>query len=132
MKRKDLINEVSRLLSYLKANIENDNALGLNDINKIAEDVIIPIFNEVYDTQFFNLNKSEYDNFPGVDIANGKIAYQITSSSTIEKVKDTLLTYLKYDLHQQFDEIKIFILTKKQRSYSLSSIDKITKSMLGN
>lgn len=130
MKRKDLINEVSRLLSYLRANIENDNAIGLNDINKIAEDVIIPIFTEIYDTEFYNLNKSNYDNFPGVDITNGSIVFQITSSSSIVKIKDTLSTYLKYNLHQEFDEIRIFILTKKQRSYSLPAIKKITNKII--
>jgi hypothetical protein len=124
-------NRIFHLLSTLVVQIEGIASLGRTDINQIAENVLIPVFEEVYGyTELQNLNFSEDANFPGIDLGDKKarVAIQVTSTPDSEKVKHTLLKFVEHKLYRQYDHLIIYILTRKQKSYSGAGYDEIIQS----
>ncbi len=116
-KSQDRINE---LMSRFVAQVKGATAMSKTDINIVSENVLIPLFSEIYGhSDLRNLNVSESPNFPGIDLADDKtrIAYQITSTSGSKKIKDTLKTFVDRKLYEKYDHLIIYILTEKQRTY---------------
>ena len=90
------------------------------------------LFRELFGlTQLRNLNYEEKQNYPGIDLADdqARIAVQVTSTSSLGKIKDSISTSLKYKLNEKYDRLIVFILTKKQTSYSQTAIDQITNNV---
>ena len=116
-KSQDRINE---LMSIFVTQVRGATAMSKTDINSVSENVLIPLFSEIYGhSDLRNLNVSESPNFPGIDLADEKTrtAYQITSTSGSKKIKDTLKKFVKYKLYEKYDHLIIYILTEKQRTY---------------
>jgi hypothetical protein len=91
------------------------------DINLVSETILIPLLAEVYGYEDLeNLNDTEGENYPGIDLGDkaARVAIQVTATANSEKVKDTLRTFVKYRLYEQYDKLIIYILTEKQQSYS--------------
>lgn len=136
MKQVGLIQEISDLLIQFSKEVKDKGKLKLTDINILSEDVLVPIFSIVYDTNFKNLN-NEKANYPGIDLASDEhiiyggsaknIAIQVTSSNDINKIKKTLKQYIEKEFYKKFDDIYIFILTEKQENYQKKSIEEINK-----
>ena len=102
--------------------------MGMQDINRLAENILIPLFSEVFNySNLKNLNKTEKPNFPGIDLGDkvARVAFQITASSDNDKVKDTLQKFVSYGLYNQYDRLIIYILTEKQKTYSGSGFEEI-------
>lgn len=126
MKHISLINEFREELISLSREIETSSSMGHFDINKVCEDLVCGLFRELFGlAQLRNLNNEGKQNFPGIDLADDKarIAIQVTSTSNIGKIKDSVTTFLKYKFNEKYDRLIVFILTKKQPSYSQSAID---------
>jgi hypothetical protein len=103
------------------------------DINLVSETVLIPLFVEVYGYEALeNLNLTEGENYPGIDLGDkvAKVAIQVTATANSEKVKDTLRTFVKYKLYEQYDRLIIYILTEKQQSYSGKGYQEIIQDKL--
>ena len=49
-----------------------------------------------------------------------KVAFQITSTADIDKIKGTLESFSKYKLDQQFDVLYIYIITHKKEKYNVT------------
>jgi len=136
MKQVQLIQNISNYLLQFSKEVKDKGKLKLTDINIISEDVLVPILSIIYDTNLKNLN-DEHANYPGIDLASDehityagnqkKIAFQITSSSGITKIKKTLKQYVKKEFYNKFDDIYIYILTKKQDQYHQKSVEEINK-----
>jgi len=129
--QKSLI-RIAELLSRFKiqTNILNSNAQ--LDINIIAEDILIPILNITYNCSLTNAKYSENDTkFPAIDLIDrhNKIAFQITSTSTIRKVRKTIEGIVKNNFHNQFDNFYIYIITQKQKSYDKTVLLEATKGL---
>ena len=102
--------------------------MGHFDVNKVCEDVFCGIFRELFGFKNLrNLNEEEKKNFPGIDLADdeARVAIQVTSDKTLEKIKTSLEIIIKYALHERFDRIIFYILTRKQGSYLQSSINAV-------
>jgi hypothetical protein len=100
------------------------------DINLVSETILIPLFVEVYGYEALeNLNRTEGENYPGIDLGDkvARVAVQVTAKANSEKVKDTLRTFVKYRLYDQYDRLIIYILTEKQQSYSGKGYQEITR-----
>lgn len=104
-------------LSALQSQIEMRGQVGLFDLNKFCEDFIKEVLNVCYNYSLVNLN-TERSNEPGLDLGDlkQKIAYQVTSTATSDKVNKTLLKVTDDQL-KQYTTIRILILGKKQNSY---------------
>ena len=105
--------------------------MGQTDINKISETILIPLFAEVYSCKNLNnLNVTEHANYPGIDLGDevAKVAFQITSTPGIDKVKDTLQKFADYGLYEKYDKLIIYILTERQKSYSKTAFEPIIQN----
>ena len=128
MKHLQLINQFREEITKLSREVELSVAMGHYDINKICEDVFCDVLMEIFSfKKLRNLNKEEKKNFPGIDLADdeAKVAIQVTSDKTLDKIKDSLTTFISHNLHKKYNRIIFYILTEKQRSYSQASINKI-------
>jgi len=123
------LDRIIELLRIFREEVEDHNEADRYDINRLSEDVLVPIFRDVFNCQFLrNLNR-ETKNFPGIDLADAheRIAFQITSDNSLEKVKETLRKVITHQGHLLHDQIYVYILRLKQKSYNKKSIQEITK-----
>ena len=119
---------ISELMSKFVLEIQSARAMDRTDINRVSENVLIPLLSEIYGrTDLRNLNVSEDPNFPAIDLGDKKTktAYQITSTSSSEKIKDTLKKFVKYKLYAEYDRLVIYILTEKQETYQGRGFEEI-------
>jgi tetratricopeptide (TPR) repeat protein len=130
----DVDNEIAVQFAYFVAEVKAFGAMDRRDINRVAQNVLVPIFNEIYGySQLRNLDVGTGGNFPGIDLADdaARVAVQVTSTPTLEKVKHTLEQFLQDRpefepaLANRYDRVIIYILTEKQKSYSQQSIDSV-------
>ncbi|MTH15888.1 SMEK domain-containing protein [Flavobacterium sp. LC2016-01] len=116
--------EISEIKEYIKKwiyEIEISNSLNYFDINKVAEGVCLRLLNLIYKYNLKDLNKEKI-NFPGVDLGNtvsSKIAFQITSESSANKIKKTLKTFEEFELSKKFTNgVRFLILSTKKKKFS--------------
>lgn len=127
MKQVEIENQLREVVSRLMTEVDLATKQGRLDLNLISEDAWIPILKEVYQCpNLVNLNR-KHKNFPGIDLGDeqDRVAFQVTSSTDLEKVKSTLEQFKKRNYKNAFDELYIFTLRAKQKSYSQEAIDKV-------
>ncbi|SHK04499.1 SMEK domain-containing protein [Pseudozobellia thermophila] len=126
MNKKNTIERIAELIARFRAEVETLNSQNLYDINIHAENVIIPILNYVYGLSLKNANLEE-KNYSAIDLIDyeNRVAIQVTSTANSEKVKHTLEQYKKHKQRDEFDSLLIYIITKKQKTYSDKKFDKI-------
>lgn len=133
MKHSELLNQFREELSSLSREVEASVAMGHYDINKICEDVFCGVFRDLFGFENLrNLNEDEKQNFPGIDLADdeARVAIQVTSDKTLQKVKNSLKTIIDHGLYKKYDRVIFYILTRKQSSYSASGLNKICEKKL--
>ncbi len=132
MNRKDRIDEIVKYSARFVGEVDGYNKIGKYDINLHAEHFLVPVLNSVFDLKLENLNSTKKNNFPAVDLADFKnrVAFQVTSTSSSQKIKDTLEKFDKYNLNDHFDVIYFYILTKKQDKYPDEKFDELKTSSL--
>lgn len=121
---------IVELMAIFVAQIKGATAMSRTDINRVSELVLIPLLSQIFNYENLkNLNHTVGDNYPGIDLADeeARVAFQITSSSNNEKIKDTLRKFKKYKLFEKYDRLIIYILTEKQKSYSNKGYKEITQ-----
>lgn len=126
MNRQQKILKIGELLARFVAEVKIFTDSNLYDVNIHAENVLIPLLNELYGIRTENLNATQKKNFPAVDLADftNRIAFQVTATSNITKVNETLDKFTSHGLNSSFDSIYFFILTERQKTYSIDSIKK--------
>ena len=126
MGRIDCINKIITHAARFVLEVEGFNCTGQDHINIHAENFLIPVLNEVFNLNLENLNSTQKKNFPAIDLADFKnrVAFQITATSSLEKIKSTLKTFFENRLNQYFDSIYFYIITEKKDSYKK---DKLTE-----
>ncbi|MBM3181092.1 MAG: hypothetical protein FJZ86_12150 [Chloroflexi bacterium] len=110
---------ISELIALFRLSIENDIAMGLFDKNRLAEDILVPIFREIYSyKKLINLNPKG-GNFPGIDLGDSaaKVAFQITSDTSSEKIKDTLKKFVAHKHYRHYKHLIVYSITKKQPNH---------------
>lgn len=122
-------NELREVVSRITCQVNLATKQGRLDVNLSLEDALIPVLKEVFSlARLVNLN-SKQKNFPGIDLGDehDRVAFQVTSTSGLDKVKKTLNVFIEHGFSSNFDELFILILSEKQRSYSQEGIDKIVQ-----
>ena len=133
VKQQDLINRLRDDLATIVLQIEGGTAAGLTDQNKIAENLVCGLMRELLGLPGLrNLNAASRANYPAIDLADfdEKLAVQVTATPTLAKVKDTVRKFLEGDLDRSFSRLVIYVLTRKQGSYSQSAVAKIAGDRL--
>jgi hypothetical protein len=123
-------NRIAELMALFVTQIKGSTAMTRTDINRVAENILIPLFTEVYGFQALRNLNMEGGNYPGIDLADdeARVAFQITSQSDSEKVKHTLQKFVDNQLYRRYERLVIYILTEKQKSYSGRGYQNITRS----
>lgn len=123
----ELENELRDVVSRLMSQVSIAGKQTRTDINLASEDAWIPILRELFQApKLENLNRHQ-KNYPGIDLGDteNRICFQVTATTNIEKVKDSVGTFIEKKYFNTFDDLYIFILVKRQKTYSQEAIDKI-------
>jgi hypothetical protein len=55
------------------------------------------------------------------------IAIQVTATPTLEKIRSTIKTFLAHGLDKKYQRVVVYVLGRKQASYSQNAIDRVSK-----
>lgn len=127
MRQLSVENELRDIVSRLERQVELATDQGRTDINLALEDAFIPILKAAYQLpNLVNLNRKR-KNYPGIDLGDDhdRVAFQITSTTTLDKVKSTVRQFMDRAYYNSFDELYVLMLTRKQSSYSQKAIDEL-------
>lgn len=128
MNQLNSLNRVNELMARFVVQVEGQGALGFTDLNRVAEDVLVPLLRIAYGyDDLKNLNSTNEQNFPAIDLGDhtAKVSIQVTSTSDTDKIKDTLETFVRHHLHDQFDQLRFYFLAGKQKTYAGKDWDAI-------
>uniref|UniRef100_UPI0022E81F93 SMEK domain-containing protein n=1 Tax=Phocaeicola plebeius TaxID=310297 RepID=UPI0022E81F93 len=131
MHRKEKIEKIAELFARFRTEVESLNSLNLYDINIHAENVIIPILNLVYEINLVNIN-NQVKNSAAIDLVDteNRIAIQVTSTATGEKIKHTINEFVKNKRPEDYDRLLVYIITEKQKRYSDSIFSVVNDNKL--
>ncbi len=102
----DLRDVVSRLMSQVSIASKQTRT----DINLASEDAWIPILREVFQApKLENLNRHQ-KNYPGIDLGDteNRISFQVTATTNLDKVKDSVTTFIDKKYYNTFDDLYVF------------------------
>lgn len=127
MNQQEFLFRISQLLSRFTEQVKILNSNGEFSINIHAENILVHILNIIFDCNLKNVNYEENKIYPSIDLRdiNKRIAIQVTSTSNIEKIKQTLSGFIEKGLFKDFDTLFVYIITEKQKTYKQSSLDDI-------
>lgn len=123
--RQELIQSIGKYLARFSEQVEVLNSIGDFSINKYAEDILVELLNNVFDTKFENLNHSTSGNYPAIDLlAKDKgISIQVTSTNNLEKIKKTLSKFFDHEHFKEVKELYIYILKQRNEKYNQKLIE---------
>jgi len=125
MRQLEVENELRDLVSRIIVQVELATSQGRTDINLALEDAFIPILRSVYNLpRLINLNRKQ-KNYPGIDLGDDhdRVSFQVTSTTSLDKVKFTIGQFMARSYFNTFDELYILMLARKQASYSQASVN---------
>lgn len=102
-------------LSVLRYIFKSRSKRGRYDLNKQAENFFRDILNLIEDLDLVNLNET-LSNAPAIDLGdkgNG-ICIQITAEKEASKIRDSINSFIKHKLYNQYDRLVILIITDKR------------------
>ena len=72
-------------MSQFVTEIKSEASIGRTDLNKASETILIPLLNEIYGWNLENLNYSENNNKPGIDLADkaARVCIQVTATKLL-------------------------------------------------
>jgi hypothetical protein len=116
MRREYLIGEIETHLTRLRVSISHRNSLNLQDLNIHAEFFFRDFLNLAYDRNYKNTNFNT-KNAAGIDLGDqdARIAIQVTSTNTLNKVKSTYTAFCKENLCEKYDELFVLIIGEKAK-----------------
>ena len=111
-KRKIAFDSISRVLAITRYDIEHHQSVNDLSLNIHGENYFRDVFNHVYGLNLQNANFESF-NFPSIDLIDkeNRIAYQITTTKSREKIDKTLEIYNK-EGYGDYD-VRIFYLLEK-------------------
>jgi hypothetical protein len=132
MNQQELLLQISKYFSRFNEQVKILNANSEFSINIHAENVLIKILNIIYDCDFENANYSESKNYDSIDLRDrkGRLSIQVTATSNINKIKETLEKYIKNNRFNEYKDLKVLILTGRQKKYNQGSLNTVIKGKI--
>ena len=112
MQQEAILHRISTLLSRFQEEVKIVNANGEFSINIHAENVLLKILNVAYDLDLRNVNYEEGKTFAAIDLRDEarKVAVQVTSSGTVDKVVHTLEECAKNGYDVSYEHLYFYFL----------------------
>ena len=103
------INKIEDYLLSFKERVKLDNACGYNDINKEAESIFRELLNMIYGYNLKCLDRGSTREI-AIDLGDleNRISIQVTSTSTAEKVRNTIDKFISNKKYDFYDRLIIF------------------------
>ncbi len=132
MSRQELIVKIKQKLSEISTEIQFAVKANLLDFNCILEDILIPLLNELLDSNLQNTNRQK-SNFPGIDLLdrNKKVGFQVTSDSSASKIKETINKIVSNNLDKEINEL-FFIIIRNDSKASNKNFDNQLENLPSN
>lgn len=133
MKYQEQQNELRDRLAGYSQRVRAAVAQGLTDLPKLSENLVAALLKELLGFRNIrNLNAAEKANFPGLDLADNEmhVGVQVTATSGLDKIKSTIATVLKHNLHERYPRVVVVVLSEKQSSYSQTALDTVCDGRL--
>src|ERR1700743_1996936 len=111
MRQLEVEDQLRDVASRIILQVELATSQGRTDINLALEDAFIPILRSVYNLpHLVNLNRKQ-KNFPGIDLGDDhdRVAFQLTSTTTLDKVKSTVRQFMERSYYDTFDELYVLM-----------------------
>lgn len=122
-KKEPIIKEIADNLAFSSKSTALKNVIGLFDSNRIAQDFFSELFKLIYGYGGLkDLDKlNDISNYPAIDLGDedSRVAFQITTDASSDKIKDTIKKFIKYELYNTYDRLIIFIIGEK-KAYTTS------------
>jgi hypothetical protein len=114
IERQSLLNFISDRLAIIKSKVEISNPTNLTDVNIISENFYRDLLNIVFGYKLINLNIIA-QNAPAIDLGDSekRIAFQVTSTSTLAKTRKTVTAFISNKLYETYDRLIILNITVK-------------------
>lgn len=123
LKKESLIKKITDNLAFYSKSISIKNTISLFDSNRTAQEFFIGILSPIFGCEDLKeLDKlNDISNYPAIDLGDEKkkIAFQITTDNSSQKIKHTIELFLKHQLYNTYDRLIVLIIWNKQNSYSL-------------
>lgn len=126
-KRKIAFNSISRVLAITRYDIEHHQSVNDLSLNIHGENYFRDVFNHVYGLNLQNANFESF-NFPSIDLIDkeNRIAYQITTTKSREKIDKTLEIYNKEGYDESFiSNLRELIIDKFYKDILFQSLERI-------
>ncbi|MEQ9694923.1 SMEK domain-containing protein [Shimia sp. SDUM112013] len=125
MTRLELLQKSASLLARFACEVRVSNAMGLFDINTVAEDFLIPILATTLDCPDLKNQNRIQMNFPAVDLGcnTTRTSVQVTSDATSGKINKTLEKFESHGLETDFDRVFVYVLTERQKTYTSKALE---------
>lgn len=133
MQHQTLLSEVREEFRHVVMEVEDSAAMGLYDTHRIAEKLMLAVLRITLGwPDLRNLNSADKRDHPAIDLGSDarRVGIQITATAELDKIKDSLTTFIEHELDKYYDRVIFFILTKRQASYSQAGINKILGSKI--
>jgi hypothetical protein len=126
MNNQEMLEEIGRGLALLALQTAAENLAGLYSKNRLAEDLILPVFRVLMDAPDLRNANVDQSNAAHVDLVSDqkRFAVQVTTERTAAKVTSTLTGFFEDQLHKKFQRLVFFVLTP-----TLPHFQKPTKDM---
>lgn len=117
-KKQQIMQSIADNLSFNSGTIAMENALGLFDSNRGAQDFFRQLLGLVCGMgDLKDLDKlNDKTNYYAIDLGDktAKVAFQITTDNSSTKIKDTIKKFNTYKLYNDYNRLIIFIIGKKK------------------
>jgi len=116
------LNDIRTRFSRIASDVKMDNASGLYDRNSHMERFFKQVLNALHGFNLVSTNL-KISNYPAIDLKDAirRVAYQVTSTNTNQKIKDTLKTFTNKKMEAEFDRLYFLILTDSEPSKNLAA-----------
>ncbi|AVB18110.1 MULTISPECIES: SMEK domain-containing protein [Pseudomonas syringae group] len=117
------LEEIRARFSRIATDVKMDNVSGLYDKNSHMERFFKQVLNILHGFNLVSTNL-KLSNYPAIDLKDTarRIAYQVTSTNTKQKIKETLNTFSEKKMEADFDWLYFLILTDSESGKSLVTV----------
>ncbi len=128
--RESIIKNIISHFAVLKEEVKLRSKVNLQDINVHGEQFYKILLNDIFGYELQNMNIVE-QNAAVIDLGDktNKIAIQVTSNNTKDKIRETVAAFNKKKLYKQYDELKIFIIKDKIKRDDIIEYDEFSFDM---